>query len=49
MKTMINTITNMLLTLLILLRRTNKIAVYNHIRIFIENLLIPSKPGNCFS
>jgi len=45
MKTMIN----MLLALLILLRRTNRIAVYNHIRIFIENLLIPSKPGNYFS
>ncbi len=41
--------TILLLTLLIILFRTNLIAVYNHIRIFIENLLIPSKPGNSFS
>jgi len=38
-----------LLTLLTKLSRTNQIAVHNHIRIFIENLLIPSKPGNYFS
>ena len=42
-------LSTMLLTLLTRLFRTNLIAVYNHIRIFIENLLIPSKPGNCFS
>lgn len=42
-------LSTMLLILLTRLFRTNLIAVYNHIRIFIENLLIPSKPGNCFS
>ena len=42
---------SILLTLLIILitiMPTNRIAVYNHIRIFITNLLIPSNPGNYF-
>ena len=40
---------SILLILLIMFILTNRIAVYNHIRIFIMNLLIPSDPGNYFS
>lgn len=45
----ITNIFTLLLSLLMIISRTNQIAVYNHIRTFIVNLLIPSKPGNCFS